>query len=202
MENKPTNPQVHAREMIKEKISHALVYGMLGQIGEDPQREGLVDTPKRVVKSWNELFAGYKMDAGKVLGTVFNEQGSNELVICKDIEFFSTCEHHMLPFFGRAHVGYIPAEGKIVGLSKLARVVEVYSRRLQNQERITKQVADAIMTHLKPVGAAVVIEAEHFCMRARGVNKQNSKMVTSCMLGVFMDDKSARTEFLRLIGKD
>ena len=177
----------------------ALVRGLIENIGDDPTREGLLDTPARVVKSYAELFGGYKMDPTAILSRQFHEEGSDEMVICRDIEMYSTCEHHMLPFFGRASVGYVPKAGKIVGLSKLARVVDCFSRRLQNQERITRQVADAIHQALDPVGVAVVIEAEHFCMRARGVAKQNSFMVTSAMLGIFRDDASARAEFMRLI---
>jgi GTP cyclohydrolase IA len=179
---------------IESSISRILEY-----IGEDPHREGLIATPKRVVKSWSHLFSGYAVDPQMVLKTQFTEAGADEVIICKNIEMYSTCEHHMLPFYGKASVGYIPRDGRIVGLSKLARIVEVFSRRLQNQERITRQVAEAIQQALNPVGVAVVIEADHFCMRARGVEKQNSKMVTSCMLGAFRDEPEARAEFLRLI---
>lgn len=179
-----------AENIIKEMLTH---------LGEDQSREGLLDTPKRVVKSWKELFSGYSKDYKKELGTIFNEPGADSIVICKDIEMYSTCEHHMLPFFGKCTIGYIPKDGRIVGLSKLARVTEVFSRRLQNQERITQQIANAILEVIDPVAVGVIIKAEHFCMRARGVNKQNSHMVTSVMLGAFRDDVSARAEFLRLI---
>jgi GTP cyclohydrolase I len=203
MESQPSNPQVdeHSVKIDDDLVAQHCVRKLIEHIGEDCKREGLKDTPKRVVKSYKELFAGYSMDPAKVLSTTFTEPGADEIVICRGIEMYSTCEHHLQPFFGKASVGYIPSEGKVVGLSKLARVVEVFSRRLQNQERITKQVAEAIWEHLKPLAVGVVIEAEHFCMRARGVNKQNSVMVTSCMMGVFREDRGARSEFLRLIGK-
>lgn len=163
-------------------------------------REGLIKTPERVIKSWEELFSGYEKDPAEVLGTVFHEPGCDGLVVCKDIELYSTCEHHLLPFFGKASIGYFPKDGRIVGLSKLARIVEVFSRRLQNQERITQQIAQAIDEHLRPLGVAVVIEAEHFCMRSRGVNKQRSSMVTSHFLGTFKESREAREEFLQLVG--
>lgn len=180
---------------------HDTIRTLLEVIGDDPTREGLLDTPKRVLKSYTSLFSGYAIDPQSVLTTQFNEEGSEGIIICKDIEMYSTCEHHMLPFFGKASVGYIPKDGRIVGLSKLARIVEVYARRLQNQERITLQVTHAIQKALDPLAVGVVIEAEHFCMRARGVNKQNSKMITSSVLGLFKTDQSARDEFLRLIGR-
>jgi GTP cyclohydrolase I len=178
-----------------------LITELIGVIGDNPMREGLVETPKRVIKSYKELFAGYAMEPSKILSTQFHETGSDEIIVCKDIEMFSTCEHHMLPFFGRASVGYIPRDGIIVGLSKLARIVECFSRRLQNQERITSQIADSIDIMLNPIAVGVVVEAEHFCMRARGVSKQNSKMVTSKMKGQFRDSPEARSEFLRLCGR-
>lgn len=187
--------------LTEELIATHSVRQILKYLGEDDKREGLRDTPKRVVKSYKELFSGYGIDPLSVLKTQFTEQGCDQIVICKDIELYSTCEHHMLPFFGKASIGYLPNKGRIVGLSKLARVVEVYSRRLQNQERITSQVAHAIKLALNARAVGVVIEAEHFCMRARGVNKQNSSMVTSCMLGKFKTSPLARGEFLGLIGK-
>lgn len=179
--------------------SEKLIKSLLTELGEDVNREGLKRTPHRVVKSWNELYSGYKIKPEKVLGTTFSSEGYDQMVLLRDIELFSTCEHHMLPFFGRAHVAYIPSK-RVVGLSKLARLVECYSRRLQIQERLTQQIAKSIQDVLNPVGVAVVIEAEHFCMRARGVNKQNSIMVTSCLLGAFKDDVSARAEFMQSIG--
>lgn len=176
------------------------VTAVLANIGEDINREGLLDTPKRVVKSWDELYKGYSLDPKSILKTSFASDGYDQIVLLKDIEFFSTCEHHMLPFFGKAHVAYIP-RNRVVGLSKLARLVECYSRRLQIQERLTKQVVEALVKELRPVGAACVIEAKHFCMVARGVNKQNSVMTTSEVAGVFRTRPAARAEFMSLIGQ-
>jgi GTP cyclohydrolase I len=174
-----------------------IVHQMLEEIGEDPQREGLLRTPHRVAKAWGFLTSGYAKDIRKELnGAVFEEKYS-EMVIIKDIDFFSTCEHHMLPFFGRAHVAYIP-NGKIIGLSKIPRIVEVFSRRLQVQERMTQQIADTLYEALTPLGVGVVIEARHMCMMMRGVEKQNSAATTSAMLGVFRDDVKTRQEFLTL----
>jgi len=174
-----------------------LVRQMIFEIGDDAHREGVEDTPKRVVKSWKELYAGYRMDPAAVLGTVFDAGDYSQIVICKDIEFFSTCEHHMLPFFGKVSIGYFP-EKKVVGLSKLARLVEVFSRRLQIQEQMTQQIADTLMTVLQPRGVMVVAEAKHFCMVARGVGKQNSTMVTSAIRGCF-EDLGKRSEFMGLM---
>lgn len=170
-------------------------------IGDDPNREGIKDTPKRVVKSWRELFSGYQMKAEEILSTVFEDgvKDCDELVLCKDIEFYSTCEHHMLPIIGKMHIGYIP-DKKVVGLSKLARLGDMYARRLQIQEKMTKQIADSLMEHLKPKGVAVIVTAKHFCMCARGVNKQNSWMTTSSMQGVLRENPAARAEFLQLCG--
>lgn len=169
---------------------------MLHLIGEDPDREGLKDTPERVLRSWEELFGGYQADVGKILSTEFSKDGYDEMIVCRDIEFYSTCEHHLQPFFGTAHVGYIPNK-TIVGLSKLARLVDAFARRLQIQERLTEQIACALEEHLTPIGTGVVIEAKHFCMICRGVRKQNSIMVTSSLKGAMRD--GARAEFLRLI---
>lgn len=175
-----------------------LITEMLKGFGEDPQREGLLRTPHRVAKAYEFLTKGYREDIGKVLnGAIFNEKYS-EMVIVKDIDFFSMCEHHMLPFFGRAHVAYIP-NGKIVGLSKIPRIVEVFSRRLQVQERLTQEIAETLYDALNPEGVGVVIEARHMCMMMRGVEKQNSLATTSAMLGVFRDDVKTRGEFLHLI---
>lgn len=168
-------------------------------IGEDPEREGLKDTPQRIIKMWEKLFGGYKQKPEDV-STVFSDELYDEMIVVKNIEFYSMCEHHCLPFFGRAHIGYIP-DGKIIGLSKLPRLVEVYARRLQNQERLTNQVAKALHTLLKPKGVGVILEAKHFCMMARGVEKQNSEVTTSSLLGLFKKEYNTRSEFLRLIDK-
>ena len=161
-------------------------------------REGLEDTPKRVIEAFEELYNGYSMDADTLLDATFNAEGYDGIVLLRDIEFHSTCEHHMLPFTGAAHVAYIPIK-KIVGISKLARLVDLHSKRLQNQERITKSIADDLERVLKPLGCAVIIEAKHGCMQCRGVKKQNSVMSTSSMKGVFFDNSEARTELLQLI---
>ena len=156
------------------------------------------DTPLRVVNSWKEIFAGYQEDPAAVLSSTFNAEDYDGIVLLRDIEFHSTCEHHLQPFAGRAHIAYIPVE-RIVGISKLARIVELHARRLQNQERITKGIADDLEQHLQPLGAAVIIEASHGCMKCRGVKKQNSIMTTSAMRGVFFEKSEARTELMQLI---
>ena len=171
---------------------------LLRYIEGDDSREGLIDTPKRVIESFSEIYAGYGMEASEVLSSTFNGEGYDGIVLLRDIEFHSTCEHHLLPFAGTAHVAYIPIE-KIVGISKLARLVDLHSKRLQNQERITKSIADDLERVLKPLGCAVIIEAKHGCMQCRGVKKQNSVMSTSSMKGVFFDNSEARTELLQLI---
>ncbi len=165
---------------------------------DGPLREGLLDTPKRVIEAFEELYQGYTIDADQLLDATFNAEGYDGIVLLKDIEFHSTCEHHMLPFTGSAHVAYIPVE-KIVGISKLARLVELHSLRLQNQERITKSIADDLERVLRPLGCAVIIEAKHGCMQCRGVKKQNSVMTTSTMKGVFFEKSEARVELLQLI---
>ena len=167
-------------------------------IGEDPDnREGLIETPNRVAKSFNELFAGYKMNPALVLKD-FDADGCDQMVLLKDIEIYSTCEHHMLPFFGKAHIAYIPDE-RVVGISKLARIMDIFARRMQIQERIGEQITSALMEHLQPKGAACVIEAQHFCMKARGVGKQHSIMVTSSLKGCFLNEPETRAEFFQLI---
>lgn len=171
---------------------------ILEYIEDSSDREGLQKTPERVINSFDEIYAGYGMDAEEVLSSTFNGEGYDGIVLLRDIEFHSTCEHHLQPFKGRAHVAYIPTD-RIVGISKLARIVELHARRLQNQERITKGVADDLETYLKPLGAAVIIEAAHGCMQCRGVSKQNAVMTTSAMRGVFFDINEARTELMQLI---
>ena len=174
-----------------------LVREMLEQLGEDPTREGLRATPERVETSLKWLTRGYQMSVEEVIGNAIFEEKHESMVLVRDIEVYSMCEHHMLPFFGRCHVAYLP-NGKIVGLSKVPRVVEVYARRLQVQERLTDQIAAALMRVLSPLGVGVVIEAYHLCMMMRGVEKQNSKTVTSALRGAFRDDAKTRDEFLRL----
>lgn len=174
-----------------------LIRAQLELIGEDVTREGLIDTPSRVIKSWKEIYSGYGKDPKDLL-TTFMADGCDQIVLLKDIEFFSMCEHHELPFHGVAHVAYIPGE-KVIGISKLARLVDMYARRLQIQERIGEQVTTALMTYLQPKGAACIIEASHMCMRMRGVSKQHSTMVTSSMKGVFKEDNKAKQELLSMI---
>ncbi|MBG6225173.1 GTP cyclohydrolase I [Arthrobacter sp. CAN_A2] len=171
---------------------------ILAAIGEDPDRDGLLDTPKRVAKAYAEMFSGLHQDAGEVLSTSFDID-HQELVLVKDIPFYSTCEHHLVPFHGTAHIGYIPsADGRVTGLSKLARLVEVYARRPQIQERLTSQIVDAMMEHLKPKGAIVVIECEHMCMSMRGVRKPGAKTVTSAVRGQ-LRETATRAEAMSLI---
>ena len=174
-----------------------LVRQMLVEIGEDPKREGLVKTPQRVEDAWKFLTRGYSQDVKKIINGAVFEAEAQHMVIVKDIEIYSMCEHHLLPFYGRCHIGYIP-NGKIIGVSKLARIADVFARRLQVQERLTNQIANSLMEHLKPAGVGVVIEAKHLCMMMRGVEKQNSVMVTSAVMGSF-HELPTRTEFLKLI---
>ncbi|MBM4243165.1 MAG: GTP cyclohydrolase I FolE [Deltaproteobacteria bacterium] len=175
------------------------VKAILDELGEDPEREGLLKTPARVARALRELTRGYKQDPEAIInGALFTEDYS-EMIVMKDVDFYSMCEHHMLPFFGKAHIAYLP-KGRIVGISKLARLVDVFARRLQVQERMTTQVAQLLMEKLAPEGVAVVVEAEHLCMRMRGVEKQNSYVVTSAMLGVFRENQETRDEFMTLIG--
>jgi len=176
------------------------VQTLLRYVGEDPQRDGLVKTPDRVARAWMEMTEGYAMSAGAILSTTF-EGDSDEMVVLKDIDFNSVCEHHLLNFAGKAHIAYMPKGGRIVGLSKLARIVDVYAKRLQVQERLTQQVAGAILEHLKPDGVAVVIEGRHSCMCVRGVRKDGATMVTSALHGVFRSDPATRAEFMSLISK-
>ncbi len=171
---------------------------LLAELGEDPSREGLLDTPKRVEKSLRFLTSGYLADIDEALNNALFTVDYNEMVIVKDIDFYSLCEHHLLPFFGRCHVAYIP-QGKVLGLSKIPRLVEIFARRLQIQERLTNQIAETLREKMQPLGVAVVMEAAHLCMSMRGVEKQNSVAVTSAMLGVFREDARTRMEFLELI---
>jgi GTP cyclohydrolase IA len=175
-----------------------LVREMLSRIGEDPEREGLVATPGRVQRAWEFLSRGYSQSTESLLNNALFTVEYNEMVIVKDIEMFSMCEHHLLPFFGKVHVAYIP-NGKVIGLSKIPRLVDMFARRLQVQERLTTDIADAIVEAIKPQGVGVVIEARHLCMMMRGVEKQHSSAVTSAMRGVFLETKSTREEFLSLL---
>lgn len=174
-----------------------LVAEMIRRLGEDPSREGMAKTPERVERAMTFLTKGYHETPEEVLGDALFEETHQSMVLVKDIELYSMCEHHMLPFFGKAHIAYIP-NGQIVGLSKFARLVEVFARRFQVQERLTEQIAQALWDTIRPLGVAVVVEAYHLCMMMRGVEKQNSKTVTSAMRGVFLDDQRTRDEFLRL----
>jgi GTP cyclohydrolase I len=181
-----------------EQNMEQLVRAMLALLGENPDREGLKKTPLRVSQALAFLTRGYRMDPDQVINDAVFREEYEEMIVQKDIDFFSLCEHHLLPFFGKAHVAYLP-HGKIIGVSKLARLVDVFARRLQVQERLTSQIAATIMEKLDPLGAAVVIEAEHLCMRMRGVEKQNSLIITSTLLGAFRTRQETRNEFMNLI---
>ena len=176
-----------------------LIQTLLSELGEDPSREGLLKTPTRVQKSLEDLTSGYRLSLPEVLNDAIFHEKVDEMVLVKDIEFYSLCEHHLLPFYGKVHVAYIP-DGKIIGLSKLPRIVDMFSKRFQVQERMTRQVAEAVQTALNPKGVAVVSEASHLCMMMRGVQKQNSSATASCMLGLFRSDSRTRSEFLSLLG--
>jgi GTP cyclohydrolase IA len=186
-------------ELNTEKIAR-LVRELLLEIGEDPAREGLLDTPKRVAKAFEFLTSGYRTDTAQLINGACFTQETSSMVIVKDIEVYSLCEHHMLPFFGRCHIGYIPS-GTVFGVSKLARLVDMYARRLQLQERLTEQISKVVMETVDARGVGVMIEARHLCMMMRGVEKQNSTMVTSSVLGVFRDSLATREEFFSLIGR-
>lgn len=175
----------------------SLIEKLLKTLGENPRRQGLQDTPRRVAKAYESLFSGYQKNLKNIV-TVFDNEDYDEMVVAKEIEFYSTCEHHLIPFFGKVHIGYIP-EHKIIGLSKIPRLVEVFSRRLQTQERLTSQIAQGLMEILNPKGVGVVIEAQHLCMMARGVQKQNAVVSTSAVRGLFKKNLNTRSEFLRLI---
>jgi GTP cyclohydrolase I len=171
---------------------------LLGIIGEDPTRQGLLKTPKRVAESWKFLSQGYHQNLDEIINEAIFDESAKDMIIVKDIEFYSLCEHHLIPFYGKAHVGYIP-NGKIIGLSKIPRIIDFYARRLQVQERLTNQIATCIQDLLNPKGVAVVMEGRHFCMLMRGVQKQNSIASTSSMLGAFKDKSTTRNEFLKLV---
>jgi GTP cyclohydrolase I len=176
-----------------------IINDLLIQIGEDPQREGLLKTPERVAAAYEFLTRGYNQNIDDVMNEAIFTEKYDEMVIVKNIDFYSMCEHHMLPFYGKVHVAYIP-NGKIIGLSKIPRIVDVFARRLQVQERMTQQIADTINNYIQPAGVAVVSEAFHMCMMMRGVEKQNSSATASAMLGLFKDDSKTRNEFINLIG--
>lgn len=190
--------EAESEEEVYDVKKESLVRSMLGEIGEDPDREGLRRTPLRVAKAMDFLTSGYEQSAEEIIKKALFAEDVKEMVVVRDIEFYSMCEHHMLPFFGHAHVGYLP-NGKVVGLSKVARVVDVFARRLQVQERLTNQVADAMMEHLGAHGVAVVMEASHTCMMMRGVQKQRSTTVSSSMRGTFETDPRTRSEFMSFI---
>jgi GTP cyclohydrolase I len=195
------NPQTALKDLERTRQADLLedaVREMIRQVGEDPRREGLMETPHRVARSWRFLTSGYQQSVDRVLNGALYSVAYDEMVIVKDIEVFSLCEHHLLPFFGRCHVAYVPTN-KVIGLSKIPRLVDVFARRLQVQERLTTQIAEVIMEKIKPQGVGVIIEARHLCMIMRGVEKQNSVAVTSAMLGVFRDCDQTRAEFLRLV---
>lgn len=186
--------------MIEQNVLKSCIRNLIRHLGDDPEREGLIDTPSRVLRSFNTLYGGYNKKAEDVLKTEFKEHGNyTGMIISRQIEFYSTCEHHMLPFFGVAHVGYIP-NNNVVGISKLARLVDIHARRLQIQEKMTEDIANDFFNIVKPKGFGIIIEAQHFCMKARGVEKQNALMITSSIKGNFTEHV-VREEFLRLVGK-
>ena len=172
---------------------------LLEEIGEDPKREGLIKTPLRVAKAWKFFSNGYKQNLDDIINNAIFNEDSKDMVVVRDIEFFSLCEHHLLPFFGKAHVAYIP-DGKVIGLSKIPRIIDMFSRRLQVQERLTRQISETVKDVLEPVGVAVIMEGQHMCMQMRGVEKQSSLATTSSMLGKFRESDRTRAEFLSIIG--
>ena len=186
--------------MTNHDILEQITRKLLKEIGENPDREGLVRTPSRVAKSWEFFSKGYNQNLEDIINNAIFEEDAKDMVIVRDVEFFSLCEHHLLPFFGKAHVGYIP-NGKVIGLSKIPRIIDMFSRRLQVQERLTHQVAEALQDVLNPIGVAVVMEGRHMCMQMRGVEKQNSFASTSAMLGQFRKSSETRSEFLSIINR-
>ena len=172
---------------------------LLEEIGEDPKREGLIKTPSRVAKAWKFFSKGYKQNLDDIINNAIFDEDSKDMVVVRDVEFFSLCEHHLLPFFGKAHVAYIP-DGKVIGLSKIPRIIDMFSRRLQVQERMTRQISETVKDVLEPVGVAVIMEGQHMCMQMRGVEKQSSLATTSSMLGKFRESDRTRAEFLSIIG--
>ena len=185
---------------MKEKMIENLIKTLLEEIGEDPNREGLIKTPARVAKSWGFFSRGYHQNMDQIINGAIFKEDAKDMVIVRDIEFFSLCEHHLLPFFGKAHVGYIP-DGKVIGLSKIPRIIDMFSRRLQVQERLTHQIESALNNVLNPKGVGVVMEGRHMCMQMRGVEKQNSFASTSAMSGQFRKSSETRSEFLSIINK-
>ena len=181
-----------------EKIA-GLTNSLLREIGEDPTREGLIKTPSRVSKAWSFFSRGYSQNIDEIVNNAIFNEDAKDMVVVRDVEFFSLCEHHLLPFFGKAHVGYLP-NGRVVGLSKIPRIIDMFSRRLQVQERLTRQIAETIKDVLEPIGVAVIMEGQHMCMQMRGVEKQNSLATTSSMLGKFRESDRTRSEFLSIIG--
>lgn len=182
-----------------EKLTENFVRELLKTLEKNGERDGLSKTPRRVAEAYAKMFSGYEKDPKEIL-TVFKNEGYDEMIVVAGIEWYSMCEHHFIPFFGKAHIGYLP-DKKIVGLSKIPRVIDIFARRLQNQERLTSQIAKTLFELLKPKGVGVILEAKHLCMMARGVEKQGTNVTTSAMLGLFKTDARTRSEFLRLIGK-
>ncbi|MET3560575.1 GTP cyclohydrolase I [Bartonella japonica] len=196
-----TDPFLSGKKRPRFEEVKSAIRTLLLWVGEDPNREGLIDTPKRVAKAYYELFSGYNKSVEEILGMVFEEvSGYNEAITVKNIPFYSHCEHHMIPIVGKAHIGYFP-DTKIVGLSKIARVVDIFSRRLQTQESMTAQITQALAEHLEPRGIAVLIEAEHMCMAMRGIQKQGSKTITTSFYGCYEKDQSAQANFMMMIQK-
>ena len=184
--------------MENDKIEN-LTKQLIEEIGEDPSREGLLKTPSRVSKAWSCFSGGYNQDLDKIINNAVFNQDATDMVVVRDVEFFSLCEHHLIPFFGRAHVAYLP-NGRVIGLSKIPRIIDMFSRRLQVQERLTRQIAETVKEILDPIGVAVIMEGHHMCMQMRGVEKQNSLTTTSSMLGKFRESDRTRSEFLSIIG--